>query len=129
MAPRFKKAMEQYVKAPDSNLDSADLDHSDYASQLEKNLLERDKAHTKRVKDDQRRLTFFYRTAIGIIIGTFLATLWMIYLLVDNDKLDSAAAIAFFASVTAQVISLAHIIAKYFFPEGGGLTKDPNIDN
>lgn len=102
-----------------------DVKRTSEAEEQEKQALQLAKIHLDRVKADQSRMKWFYRIAISLLIATFLATTWGLYILIDRDKFESNVAIAFFTGVTAQVIGLAHIISRYFFPEGGGLTKLP----
>lgn len=104
------------------------VNRTDEATKAERRAMELADIHVKRVKDDQRRLRTFYRVSLTILVITVLVTFVVIVYLACRDELSGNVAIAFFASVTAQVIGLAHIISRYFFPEGGGLTEMPSND-
>ena len=122
---RGKKNPTDFSNATVDDL-QGDVERTDEANKAEQRAIKLADIHVERVQDDQNRLRWFYRISLGILIVTVLVTFAVIWHLACKEELNGNVAIAFFASVTAQVIGLAHIISRYFFPEGGGLTEMPS---
>lgn len=81
--------------------------------------------HIERVERDKVWRERLLWTFMVLIIGTGVLTLaGVIYLMVAGE-FSGNVAIAFFTTVVVQVVGLTLVVAKFFFPEGGGNTYLP----
>ncbi|MEO5307620.1 hypothetical protein [Corynebacterium sp. c8Ua_99] len=81
--------------------------------------------HKGRLKSDQIWRTVFLCLFTGILILTIVGTGYGLRALVAADEFKGVVATGFFGSVVIQVMGVTIVIAKFFFPEGGGNTEPP----
>lgn len=85
--------------------------------------------HIGRVKHDQTRAKYFFCLIFCLVILLGLLVAVTVVTLLVKNELTGNVAIAFFTSVVAQILGLAYIVAKHYFPEGEGATKFPDQVN
>lgn len=104
---------------------SEDVKRTAPAQALEEAQKQLSELHLRRVQRDfTSSWWFLITTGITVAIAVTGSIVAAIYLAVCG-KFEGNVAIAFFAGFVAEVIGIAYIVARYFFPEGGGLTKMP----
>ena len=81
--------------------------------------------HKRRLKSDQIWRTIFLALFLIILIVTIVGTGYGLRALVAADEFKGVVATGFFGSVVIQVMGVTIVIAKFFFPEGGGNTEPP----
>lgn len=95
------------------------------ADSLEKTYTKLRNLHVKRVKRDLKWRERLLRMFMWLIIGTALLTIGGVICLIIAGEFKGNVAIAFFTTVVVQVVGLTLVVAKFFFPEGGGNTYLP----
>lgn len=81
--------------------------------------------HVERVERDKDWRERLLWTFMALIIGTGALTLVGVVYLMAAGEFKGNVAIAFFTTVVVQVVGLTLVVAKFFFPEGGGNTYLP----
>lgn len=124
-----KEAERETTASPD-NYSQADIsslqnDVSRDADSLEEAYTTLRNLHVQRVKDDQDWRQRFLWIFLVLIISTGVLTLVGVIYLMIRGEFDGNVAIAFFTTVVVQVVGLTLVVAKFFFPEGGGNTYLP----
>lgn len=113
---------DDFSKADISGLDN-DVPRS--ADSLEEAATTLTKMHVKRVKSDLKWRERLLWTFMTLIIGTGVLTFGGLIYLMITGEFNGNVAIAFFTTVVVQVVGLTLVVAKFFFPEGGGNTYLP----
>ncbi len=81
--------------------------------------------HKRRLESDQKWRALFLCLFVGILVLTILGTGYGLWSLVAANEFKGVVATGFFGSVVIQVMGVTIVIAKFFFPEGGGNTVPP----
>lgn len=106
----------------DASFDQAgaeDLSHADVP--LEKDAKNLDGSlHTEIDTAQKHRDTLLFRVQIVAFIAVFASTTVIFLMLISYEgKLPDAVAVAYIGGMLIQVVSLAAIVARYYFPAAG----------
>lgn len=116
---------EDFTKASKSDL-ANDVKLSSHVIKKSKIADELANLHLTRIQRDLRTAKWFLiATAIVVSIavaGTIIAGIGLAF----AGEFKGNVAIAFSIGFTSQIIGITYIIARYHFPEGGGLTRMPS---
>ncbi|CAB0830422.1 hypothetical protein FRC0316_00127 [Corynebacterium diphtheriae] len=101
-------------------------DASDAAKRMKEALVEREKLRNQQFEEANKQRKHFFIFVMAIVAVPTVAASLGFFILVLQAKVTDAIAVAFFASVVAEVIGLALVLANYLFPKGAGAIMGDN---